>query len=151
MDYKVEIKNIEQVRVAYMSYSGKATEANKIMPNVFKSIMGKASGAPFFNYITMNPLTKMGDMELCVPTEEIPNSRGVEVKVIPAFKALCVTHFGPYETLNKAYEAIDKYAQQEKIKISAPFREVYIKGPGMIFKGNPDKYITEIVFPIEEE
>ena len=25
-----------------------------------------------------------------------------------------------------------------------PTREVYIKGPGMIFKGNPAKYLTEI-------
>ena len=29
-----------------------------------------------------------------------------------------------------------------------PTREVYIKGPGMIFKGNPKKYLTEIQIPI---
>jgi len=25
-----------------------------------------------------------------------------------------------------------------------PTRELYVKGPGMIFKGNPKKYLTEI-------
>ena len=29
-------------------------------------------------------------------------------------------------------------------KALLPSREVYIKGPGMIFRGNPKKYLTEI-------
>lgn len=28
--------------------------------------------------------------------------------------------------------------------------QVYIKGPGMFIKGSPDKYITEIQFPVKE-
>jgi effector-binding domain-containing protein len=32
--------------------------------------------------------------------------------------------------------------------VVSPTREVYLKGPGMIFKGNPRKYVTEIQFPI---
>jgi hypothetical protein len=34
--------------------------------------------------------------------------------------------------------------------VSVPCREVYIKGPGMIFKGNPKNYLTEIQLMIEE-
>lgn len=30
-----------------------------------------------------------------------------------------------------------------------PTREVYLKGPGMIFKGNPKNYLTEIQMLIE--
>jgi len=26
----------------------------------------------------------------------------------------------------------------------APLMEIYHKGPGMLFKGNPDKYLTEL-------
>lgn len=40
---------------------------------------------------------------------------------------------------------------ENKIALTLPYREVYIKGPGMVFKGNPDKYITEVVFPIQED
>ena len=29
-----------------------------------------------------------------------------------------------------------------------PSREIYLKGPGMFFKGNPHKYVTEIQLPI---
>ena len=98
----------------------------------------------------MNPETKMGDMELCVPTEATPSGNGIEVKEMPRIKAVCVTHIGSYETLTSAYAAIDSYAEQNKLKLRPPFREVFIKGPGMFLKGNPDKYITEIQFPIQE-
>lgn len=151
MNYRVEIKNIEPIRVAYMKYVGVATEANKVFPNVFKSIMGKANGAPLFSYLSMNQETKVAEMELCVPTEMMPNGNGVEVKELPRIKAVCLTHVGSYETLFHAYAAIDEYAKENKLILAPPFREVFIKGPGMLIKGNLGKYITEVQFPIMEE
>lgn len=49
--YNIEICDIEPIRVAYMKYNGYALEANKVFPNVFKSIMGKANGVPFLHII----------------------------------------------------------------------------------------------------
>lgn len=151
MDYQIEIRNIEPVRVAFMHYKRIATEANKFFPNVFKSIQGKSNGAPFFCYYVMNPETKIGEMDLCVPTEETPIGNGIEIKEVPSVKAVCTTHTGPYETLPHAYEAISRYAADHKLQLQPPFREVYVKGPGMFLKGNPNKYITEIQFPIKED
>ncbi len=99
----------------------------------------------------MNPETKQGEMELCVPTVENPVGNGIEVKETPRIKAVCVTHIGSYETLPLAYAAIDKYAADNGLLLAPPFREVFIKGPGMLLKGKPDKYITEIQFPIKGE
>ena len=42
-----------------------------------------------------------------------------------------------------------KYITEKKLETELPVREVYIKGPGMFFKGNPDKYITEIIIPLK--
>ena len=151
MQYQIEIRETPPVRVAYMKYKGIATEANKIFPNVFKSIRGKVNGAPFFSYLAMNPETKQGEMELCVPTVENPAGNGIEVKEMPRIKAVCVTHIGSYETLPLAYAAIDKYAADNGLILTPPFREVFIKAPGMFLKGNPDKYITQIQFPIKGE
>ncbi|MGL6200496.1 MAG: GyrI-like domain-containing protein [Lachnospiraceae bacterium] len=150
MNDQIEIRDIEPIRVAYMSYAGIATEANKVFPKVFQSVRGKSNGAPFFNYLSMSPETKAGEMELCVPTAETPAGRGIEVKEMPRVKAVCATHIGTYETMNAAYSAIDKYAAENDLKLMPPFREVFIKGPGMMLKGNPDKYVTEILFPIRE-
>lgn len=150
MNYQIEIKDIEPIRVAFMKYKGVVTEANKVFPNVFKSIRGKSNGAPFFCYYVIDPKSKIGELELCVPTLETPNVNGITVKELPRIKAVCVTHIGPYETMNLAYEAINQYAHENNLILEPPFREVYVKGPGMFLKGNPNKYITEIIFPIKE-
>ena len=151
MNYEIGIKDIEPIRVAVMSFKGVVTEAPKVFPNVFKAIKGKANGAPFICYYAMNQETKTGEMELCVPTAESPNDNGITVKAMPRIKAVCVTHVGSYETMQYAYQAIDRYAQENNLTLQLPFREVFIKGPGMLIKGNPDKYITEILFPLKKE
>lgn len=151
MNDQIEIRNIAPIRVAFLHYKGAATKANKFFPSVFKSIQGKANGAPFYYYYTMNPETKIGEMDICVPTEQSPLGNGIEVKEIPAIKAICATHTGSYEALHHTYEAIDQYAAKHNVQLQPPFREVYIKGPGRLLKGNPDKYITAILFPIREE
>lgn len=150
MNYNIEIKDIEPIRVAVMGYKGLVTKASKVFPNVFKAIKGKTNGAPFFCYYSINPETKIGEMELCVPTAETPVGDGITVKDMPRIKAVCVTHVGPYETMYYAYEAIDRYALEKNLTLQPPFREVFIKGPGMLIKGNPNKYITEILFPLKE-
>ena len=33
------------------------------------------------------------------------------------------------------------------IRFALPTREVYVKGPGLIFKGNPKNHLTEIQLP----
>jgi effector-binding domain-containing protein len=38
--------------------------------------------------------------------------------------------------------------KQKSYTVVGPPREIYIKGPGMIFRGNPKKYLTEIQFPV---
>jgi effector-binding domain-containing protein len=150
MDYQVEIKDIEPVRVAYIRYKGPADKANTVFPNVFKAIKGKSNGVPFFCYYAMDPQTRIGEMELCVPTAETPAAGGVNIKETPRIKALSVMNIGSYETLPHAYGAIDRYAQENNLTLQPPFREVFIKGPGMLLKGNPDKYVTEVLFPIQE-
>lgn len=150
MKYEVEIRDIEPIRVAFVKYKGVVSEASKVFPNVFKAIQGKVNGTLFFCYYVMDQKSKIAEMELCVPTAETPHGNGISVKEMPRIKAICVTHIGSYETINYAYEAIEHYAHENNITLQFPFREVYIKGPGMIFKGNPDKYITEILFPLKE-
>ena len=149
MNYQIEIKAIEPVTVATMCYSGPVTEAAKHFPAVFKAIKGRSNGAPFFCYHKVNEKTSIGEMELCVPTVETPNGHGVTLKDLPRARVICLTHIGPYETLRKAYTAMHSYIEKNGLAIQPPWREVFIKGPGMIFKGNPHKYITEILFPLK--
>ncbi|KAF0177596.1 MAG: hypothetical protein FD161_2400 [Limisphaerales bacterium] len=40
------------------------------------------------------------------------------------------------------------HVRERSLKIILPTREVYLKSPGMIFKGNPKKHLTEIQLPV---
>lgn len=151
MNYKIEIKEFEPVTVAAMRYKGKVSDAGKYMPAIFKAIRGNSNGAPFFCFYEVDEQTLNGDLELCVPTGEVPSAGGIESKELPRIKAVCTTHIGGYDTLNAAYQAVRRYIEENGLKVRPPWREIYIKGPGAIFKGNPAKYITEIAIPLLQE
>lgn len=150
MEYQIEIKEYEPVTVAFLHYRGRATEASKYFPKVFMSIKGQSCGAPFLCGFNTEP-DEIVDIEVCVPTTQSPSSPGIAVKELPRFRALSVTHIGSYETMQNAYIALNQYAAQNGLKIHLPYREIYIKGPGMMFKGNPNNYITEIAIPLVDD
>jgi len=72
------------------------------------------------------------------------------LRTVPACRAVCLTHVGSYDTLGRSYQAILEYIQAQGFKLLGPTREIYLKGPGMFFRGNPARYVTEIQFPVQE-
>ncbi|MFT7616807.1 MAG: DNA-binding transcriptional MerR regulator [Planctomycetota bacterium] len=89
------------------------------------------------------------DLEACMPVRKHKDAKGVDVREIPGGRATTLLHSGPYDTIGRSYEKIMKHTKDLGLTIIRPSREVYIKGPGMIFKGNPEKYITEIQLLVE--
>jgi DNA-binding transcriptional MerR regulator len=148
LDYTIEIKKLEPVNVASIRFKGSYKDVGKYIGAIYKAVKGKAGGTPFNLYYD-DEYKEIADIELCVPTKALVQSREVSSKQLPAIKAICTTHKGSYQTLNLAYKAIFDFAKEKGYECKLPSREIYIKGPGMIFKGNPEKYITEIVIPIE--
>ena len=147
MNYEIKIKDIEPVLVATLRFNGKPKDAGKHFPDIYKALKGQSSGSPFFCYYD-EELREIADIELCVPVSEKKELRGIVIKELPRIKALSTVHTGSYETIRNAYQALSEYISEKKLKTDLPVREVYIKGPGMFFKGNPDKYITEIIIPL---
>jgi len=74
---------------------------------------------------------------------------GISVRELPGGRCVSLLHKGPYDELTRSYEKILKYVKDKGYEIQVPCREVFIKGPGMIFRGNPKKYLTEIQMLIE--
>jgi effector-binding domain-containing protein len=69
---------------------------------------------------------------------------------LPGGRCAYLVHKGPYEQLGRSYAKIMEYVQKRNYETLSPVREVYIKGPGMIFRGNPKKYLTEIQIMISQ-
>jgi len=150
MEYKIEIKEFDEINVASIRFKGSYSDVGKYIGNIYKVVKNNANGAPFNCYFD-GEFKEIADIELCVPIKKIITSKEVVSKQLPKINAICTTHIGSYETLNFAYKALMDYARENNIKSKIPSREIYHNGPGMIFKGNPNKYVTEIIIPIEEE
>ena len=148
MNYEIKIMDIEPIHAATLRFNGKHKEAGKHFPDIYKALKGQSSGPPFFCYYDKE-YKETADIELCVPVSEKKELRGIIIKELPRIKAVTTVHTGSYETIKSAYQALAEYIIEKKLETALPVREVYIKGPGMFFKGNPDKYITEIIIPLK--
>ncbi len=90
------------------------------------------------------------NFEPCFPIRQVVDVDGISVRELPGIHCLALVHHGHYDGLRNSYARMLKCAKERDYEISLPTREVYLKGPGMIFRGNPKKYLTEIQFPICE-
>ena len=77
-------------------------------------------------------------------------AEGISVRELPGARCFTLLHKGPYDELKRSYAKILAHVREQGCEIRLPTREVYLKGPGMIFKGNPRKYVTEIQMLIAE-
>ena len=150
MDHKIEEKEFGPISVLAIRFKGRYSDVGEYFGTIYKEAKGKASGESFSCYYD-DEYKEEADIEICVPTNgKVSGIRSV-AKQVPGIKAICTTHIGSYDTLNYAYKALFDYAKEHNMECGLPSREIYHKGPGMIFKGNPNKYVTEIVIPVAKE
>ncbi|MHB8063099.1 MAG: MerR family transcriptional regulator [Ruminiclostridium sp.] len=149
MNYKIEAKKFAPVTVASICYKGKYSDVGMYIGKIYKAVKNNGAGAPFNCYYDAE-FKEEADIKLCAPTTQLINNSSISAKKLPAIKAICTTHTGSYDKLNLAYKALLDYANEHNINCLTPSREVYIKGPGMVFRGNENNYITEIIIPFEE-
>lgn len=95
----------------------------------------------FTEYSVNNPL----EISYCVAIP--PESKGEYVKQKPELKAISFFHHGAYEDIPVARKRILAYAQENNIKLSGTFRNLYLEGPPQ-HKDNA-KFITQIIAIIE--
>ncbi len=150
MNYQVDIRIVAPVLVASIRYHGKYSELGKYIAEIYKNLKGNGCGTPFNCYYEEG-YKEIVDIEVCVPTKKKIDNSNIETKELPEIKAIHTVHYGPYDEIGKAYKTIIDYAKLNNLKCVLPSREIYVKGPGMIFKGNPNNYITEILVPFEDE
>lgn len=62
-----------------------------------------------------------------------------------------VLHVGDYEKEMPTVEKLKSFVLANEYEISGAHEEEYLKGPGMIFKGNPDEYQTILRYPVSKK
>ncbi len=68
----------------------------------------------------------------------------VSVRRLAGGRCVYLVHKGPYDQLGRWHAKVMEYVQGKGYEVELPTREVYLKGPGMVFRGNPRNYLTEI-------
>lgn len=142
--FEIEEKTVAPLLIAGVRMQGKYKECGQGFATIGRHFGRHICGKPMMLIYDTEYKEDDADFEPCMPIRKGTGSGGVEVRELPGGPCVTLLHKGPYEELGRSYERMIKYIQEKNYEIATPCREVYLKGPGMIFRGNPKKYLTEI-------
>lgn len=148
-EYQVIKKTLDTTKVIATRYKGKYEDCGAYIGSLYKYARGSAKDVPFNLYYD-GEHKEEADIEVCIPVKKELNSKGdIIYRQVEGIDGISVIHIGPYDTIGSAYQALADYANEHNLEMQIPSREIYRKGPGMLFKGNPNKYVTEVFVPIK--
>ncbi|MFP3153717.1 MerR family transcriptional regulator [Lachnospiraceae bacterium ZAX-1] len=147
-DYVIERMKYPLVKTLSVRYHGNVEDMGKYISDLYGEAKGAVSGSVFACYYDTEYRENM-EIELCLPVKTAVKSKRTRYKKFSAIEVITTTHIGEYSKLGEAYKSLMDYAQQNGIELCGPWREIYCKGPGKLFKGNPQKYVTQIIVPVE--
>jgi effector-binding domain-containing protein len=108
------------------------------------------SGYPMLLHYDSEYKEDDADFEACMPIRQEKKIDGVSVRQLPGGRCLSLVHRGAYDQLGRSYAKVFAFINDRKHQVLSPTREVYVKGPGMFWKGNPKNYLTEIQILVAE-
>jgi DNA-binding transcriptional MerR regulator/effector-binding domain-containing protein len=149
-EFRVEEKTVEPMLVAGLRYKGKYSDCGPRFAALGKGVGRWIAGKPFCLYFDGEYLDDEADIEPCFPIRKPVQVDGLSVRPLPGARVVSLVHKGAYDLLGRSYSKALAYVSDRRLSVALPTREVYLKGPGMIFRGNPRNYITEIQLPIAE-
>jgi len=149
--FTIEEKSLESMIIAGLRMKGRYEECGRGFSTVARMMGRHLSGRPLCLYYDGEYREEDADFETCFPLRrEEPSRDAVCVRTLPRQRCLSLVHQGPYPQLGRSYRKLLVEAKRRGLAIQLPTREVYLKGPGVIFKGNPKRYLTEIQLPLVE-
>jgi DNA-binding transcriptional MerR regulator len=148
-NFAVEEKQLEPVLIAGIRMKGKYSDCGEGFSRLGKAIGRYICGKALCLYYDGEYREGDAEFEPCFPIRKQINAEGISIRTLPGGSCLTLLHRGPYDQLGRSYAKILKHAAERKANVILPTREVYVKGPGMIFKGNPKNYLTEIQLPVQ--
>lgn len=147
--FEVEEKELDTLLIAGYRMQGRYDEVGKGFGIVGKALGRHINGKAMTLYYDGEYKEENADFEACFPVRKGKDTEGISVRELRGGKAVSLIHKGPYDTLGESYKKLYAYINEKGYQTQLPTREVYLKGPGMIFKGNPKNYLTEIIILID--
>jgi len=142
--YDVQEKTLETLLIAGVRMRGRYSECGKGFSQIGKKFGRYIAGKCFLLHYDTEYKEDDADFEACFPIRQGKEVKGISVRELPGGQCVSLLHKGPYEELGRSYARILAYVKENGYEVITPTREVYVKGPGILFKGNPKNYLTEI-------
>ena len=149
-EFEVEEKEVETKLIAGYRMRGKYSDVGKAFGILARHLGKEINGKALNLYYDGEYKEDDADFEPCFPVRKGISTDKISIRELKGGKCVSLIHKGPYETLGESYKRIYSYVISKSYKTIIPSREIYIKGPGMIFKGNLNNYLTEIQYLIQE-
>jgi DNA-binding transcriptional MerR regulator/effector-binding domain-containing protein len=147
--YEVQEKQLDPMLVAGIRMRGRYSDCGKGFARIGRAMGRFICGKPFLLHFDDEYKEDNADFEVCMAVRHSRAGTDISVRELSGGRCACLLHKGPYDQLGRSYAKILKYVKDRGYHIAMPTREVYLKGPGMIFRGNPENYLTEIQMLIE--
>ena len=145
---EVKEATLPPVLIAAIRMQGHYADCGKAFGKIGRTFRSDVAGPAFLLHYNTEYRENDADFEACFPVKRGRIAKGVDVRELPPCRALTLQHRGSYHEIAGAYSLILRTIKQRGYEIVRPTREVYLRGPGIIFKGNPKNYVTDIQIPI---
>ncbi|QDU32733.1 HTH-type transcriptional regulator HmrR [Poriferisphaera corsica] len=142
--HEIEERVVDGMLVGGVRMKGRYEEMGKVFGKLGRGLNRHIGGNAMCLYYDGVYKEEGADFEPIFPVKKAVKVEGIDVRELYGGRAICLKHVGPYDKIGDVYGYLFEYAKEKGYEVVLPTREVYLKGPGMIFKGNPEKYVTEV-------
>jgi effector-binding domain-containing protein len=151
---EIEVKNIDETKVAYVSVTGSYEQ----LPELFGEVVGYVIEENL--QVTEPPYGIYFNSPMEVPQEELKYEVGiaftgdadgedrVKIKNVPAHQAVSTVYKGPYGQAAEIYQALIEYAMKNGYKINGAVKEIYLNNPMEV---DESELLTEVRFPVKKK
>ncbi|MFW6174480.1 MAG: GyrI-like domain-containing protein [Chloroflexota bacterium] len=153
MRYECELIEAEPQPALAMRRSARSTEVAQALSEALPAAWQHArdrgiqlAGPPFTRFLDMEE--DRLELQAGFPTFEHPTGSGkVDAIVLPGGQILTALHYGPYEDLNYAYEAMLEWMEENGKEPAGTPWEVYVTDPGE--EPDSSRWQTRVHWPVQ--
>lgn len=149
--FQIEEKVLDPIQVAGIRMKGRYADCGPAFARIGKSFGRHIRGKPLLLHYDSEYHEDDADFEPCMPIGNGNPVVGISIRQLPGGRCVSLLHKGPYDLLGRSYAKVLDHIRAQGYDVISPTREIYHKGPGMIFRGNPKNYLTEIQMLIKDD
>ncbi len=105
------------------------------------------AGMPSGLYYTWDEEKQETDMAVGIPTTKKAEVDAFTSITLPAGKGLLINYYGPYEGLEDAHIAMERYLTKNGMNATMPAIEEYVTDPQA--ESDPNKWLTKVIYHVE--